>query len=144
MTSNQAIIAGACVGHVSSGAWVCPVHNFASDARSILHNVFAGLGKEYQSTFDALLDPANGRADILPGGAPSRYGGGFSLGLSGTGILFYGRYGGTFKDLSVIAHEGGHATHRQLMNANGVSPTYERGPNFLFESFAEFNELAPG
>ena len=112
-----------------------------SDARSILHNVFAGLGKEYQSTFDALLDPANGRADILPGGAPSRYGGGFSLGLSGTGILFYGRYGGTFKDLSVIAHEGGHATHRQLMNANGVSPTYERGPNFLFESFAEFNEL---
>lgn len=111
------------------------------DARSIFHNVFAGLGQEYQSAFDALLDPANGRADILPGGAENRHGGGFSLGYGGTGVLFYGRYDGTFKDLSVIAHEGGHATHRQLMNENGVLPCYRSGPNFLFESFAEFNEL---
>jgi oligoendopeptidase F len=111
------------------------------DVRRIFHDVFAGLGKEYQSAFDALLDPANGRADILPGGAASRYGGGFSLGAGGAGILFYGRFDGTFKDLSVIAHEGGHATHRQLMIANGVSRAYQHGPNFLFESFAEFNEL---
>ena len=55
--------------------------------------------------------------------------------------MFFGRYDGTFKDLSVIAHEGGHAVHRQLMTESGVSPSYERGPNFLFESFAEFNEL---
>lgn len=92
------------------------------EARNVFHEAFAGLGKEYQSAFDALLDPANGRADILPGGAPNRYGGGFSLGLGGKGILFYGRYDGTFKDLSVIAHEGGHATHRELMNANHVLP----------------------
>ncbi|MGA8500953.1 MAG: M3 family metallopeptidase, partial [Candidatus Sulfotelmatobacter sp.] len=51
------------------------------------------------------------------------------------------RYDGTFKDLSVIAHEGGHAVHRQLMTANGVAPSYAEGPHFLFESFAEFNEL---
>jgi len=71
-----------------------------------------------------------------------RYTSGFSVGLPGsTSMLFYGRYDGTFKDLSVIAHEGGHATHRQLMNANGVSPSYARGPHFVFESFAEFNEL---
>ena len=110
-------------------------------ARQILHEALAGLGSEYQSAFDALLDPAKGRADIMPGGAPNRYGGGFSLGLGGTGILFYGRYDGTFKDLSVMAHEGGHATHRALMNANQVLPRYQQGPNFLFESFAEFNEL---
>jgi oligoendopeptidase F len=113
-----------------------------SDARNIYHEAFAGLGKEYQAEFDALLDPANGRADILPGGAPNRYGGGFSVGFPGsTSMLFFGRYDGAFKDLSVIAHEGGHAVHRQLMNGNGVSPSYANGPHFLFESFAEFNEL---
>jgi oligoendopeptidase F len=112
------------------------------DARSVFHQAFAGLGTEYQAQFDALLDPANGRADILPGGAPSRYGGGFSVGSPGSAsILFFGRYDGTFKDLSVIAHEGGHAVHRQLMTENSVSPSYSNGPHFLFESFAEFNEL---
>ena len=118
-----------------------PITSLA-DARSIYHQAFAGLGSEYQAAFDALLDPSNGRADILPGGAPNRYGSGFSIGFTGTtSILFFGRYDGTFKDLSVIAHEGGHAVHRQLMTASGVSPTYERGPSFVFESFAMFNEL---
>jgi oligoendopeptidase F len=113
-----------------------------SEARGIFHEAFAGLGKEYQAAFDALLDPANGRADIVPGGAPNRYTSGFSVGHAGsTSMLFYGRYDGTFKDLSVIAHEGGHAVHRQLMTANGVAPSYAEGPHFLFESFAEFNEL---
>jgi oligoendopeptidase F len=113
-----------------------------SDARQVFHEAFGGLGAEYQRAFDALLDPANGRVDIMPGGASNRYGGGFSAGFGGgTSILFYGRYDGTFKDLSVIAHEGGHATHRQLMSDNHVAPSYARGPNFLFESFAEFNEL---
>ncbi len=111
-------------------------------ARGIFHEAFAGLGKEYQAEFDALLDPANGRADILPGGAPNRYGGGFSAGFGGSpSILFFGRYDGTFKDLSVIAHEGGHAVHRQFMTESRVLPPYENGPHFLFESFAEFNEL---
>ena len=109
---------------------------------SLYHEVFAGLGPEYQTAFDALLNPANGRADLLPGGAPNRYTSGFSVGFSGSpSILFYGRYDGTFKDLSVIAHEGGHAAHRALMNQSKVKPVYCFGPNFLFESFAEFNEL---
>jgi oligoendopeptidase F len=112
------------------------------EARGMFHEAFAGLGKEYQAAFDALLDPANGRADIMPGGAPNRYTSGFSVGHAGsTSMLFYGRYDGTFKDLSVIAHEGGHAVHRQLMTANGIAPSYAEGPHFLFESFAEFNEL---
>lgn len=118
-----------------------PITSLA-DARGIFHEAFAEMGKEYQAQFDALLDPANGRADILPGGAVSRYGGGFSAGFpGGTSILFFGRYDGTFKDLSVIAHEGGHAVHRQFMSENDVSPSYAEGAHFLFESFAEFNEL---
>ncbi|HZU42360.1 MAG TPA: M3 family metallopeptidase [Terriglobales bacterium] len=109
---------------------------------AVFHEVFAALGPEYQAAFDALLNPANRRTDIVAGGAPNRYTGGFSVGSSGvTSLLFYGQYDGTFKDLSVIAHEGGHATHRTLMTMNGVRPIYATGPNFLFESFAEFNEL---
>lgn len=113
-----------------------------SEAPGIFHRAFAGLGAEYQEAFDALLDPLNGRADVLPGGAPDRYSAGFSVGFTGsTSVLFVGRYDGTFKDLSVIAHEGGHAAHRSLMTAHGVRPLYASGPSFLFESFAVFNEL---
>jgi len=112
------------------------------DAPGIFHNAFAGLGTEYQDAFDALLDARNGRADVLPGGSPNRYTGGFSVGFTGsTSILFFGRYDATFKDLSVIAHEGGHAAHRSLMSEHGVAPLYAEGPSFLFESFAAFNEL---
>lgn len=113
-----------------------------ASAPALYHQAFASLGAEYQQAFDALLDPANGRADLLPGGAPDRYSGGFSIGFSGApSMLFFGRYDGTFKDLSVIAHEGGHAAHRSLMSSHGVSPLYADGPHFLFESFAIFNEL---
>ena len=113
-----------------------------TDAPSIFHQAFAGLGIEYQEAFDALLNPINGRADILPGGAPNRYAGGFSTGFAeSASMLFIGRYDGTFKDLSVIAHEGGHAAHRGFMSTNGVKPIYANGPSFLFESFAVFNEL---
>ena len=113
-----------------------------SDLPRIYHEVFAGLGGEYQSAFDDLLNPKNARADVVPGGASGRYQGGFSIGFSGsTSMLFFGRYDGTFKDLSVIAHEGGHAIHRALMDAHGISPVYASGSNFLSESFAAFNEL---
>ncbi len=136
--------------HVAAGPWdlSAPAPGFlpprvsVSDARAILHEALAGLGPQYQREFDALVDPASGRADVLPGGAPNRYRGGFSVGYSGsTSMLFVGNFDGTFKDLSVIAHEGGHAVHRSLMSSHGVAPAYAEGPSFLFESFAEFNEL---
>ena len=113
-----------------------------NDMAAIFHAAFAGLGPEYQAQFDALIDPRNGRADIVPGGARDRYIGGFSVGSTDSqSMLFFGRYDGRFKDLSVIAHEGGHAVHRALMSANHVAPIYAQGPHFLFESFAVFNEL---
>jgi oligoendopeptidase F len=113
-----------------------------AETPGIFHQAFADLGAEYQEAFDALLNPVNGRADVLPGGAVNRYSAGFSVGFIGSpAMLFVGRYDGTYKDLSVIAHEGGHATHRSLMTAHGVTPLYADGPSFLFESFAVFNEL---
>ena len=118
-----------------------PITTLAA-APGIFHEAFAALGTEYQAAFDALLDPRNRRADVLPSAAQDRYTGGFSVGFPGsTTILFVGRYDGTFKSLSVIAHEGGHAVHRSLMLAGSVPPLYADGPHFLFESFAAFNEL---
>jgi len=114
------------------------------EARTILHTSLGALGTRYRDRFDALLDPRNGRFDVMSGGTQprTRAGAGFSLGFPGTtAVLFVGAFNGTYKDLSVIAHEGGHATHRDLMNTHGVRPEYASGPSYLFESFAEFNEL---
>jgi len=112
------------------------------DARAVYHSVFAQLGTVYQAQFDALLDPANARTDIALVAVPHRSAGGFSVGGPGvTSMLFVGNFAGIYKDMSVIAHEGGHAVHRALMSANNVRPIYGEGPHYLFESFAIFNEL---
>ena len=119
-------------------------HYSASQARDVLHAALGTLGAHYRDGFDALLDPRNGRFDVMPGASQprGRAGGGFSLGYPGTtAVLFVGAFNGTYKELSVIAHEGGHAAHRNLMNEHGVRPAYAAGPSYLFESFAEFNEL---
>jgi len=103
---------------------------------------FSSLGSEYKAAFRALLKPENGRADIPARAASTRYAGGFSVGFPGsTSMLFVGHFDGTFKSLSIIAHEGGHAVHRALMNAHGVRPVDFDGPGFVFESIAAFNEL---
>jgi oligoendopeptidase F len=110
------------------------------DMRAILHRALAPLGKEYVREMDALLDPSNGRVDLASG--PNRRRTGFSKGFPGFSSVFYaGDFKGSFNDMRVIAHEGGHAVHRELMTKAGVIPAYAEGPHFLFESFAILNEL---
>jgi len=88
----------------------------------------------------ALLDPANGRMDIVPGAY--RKSGGFSRGFIGLDSVFYSAgFAGSYNDVRVLTHESTHAVHRQLMNRNRILPAYASGPNYLFESFAIFNEL---
>jgi oligoendopeptidase F len=98
------------------------------------------LGPEYGNELAALLDPANGRMDIVPG--PFRKRGGFSKGFIGTDSVFFS-YGfrGSYNDVRVLAHEGTHALHRQLMSHNGVLPGNAFGPSYLFEAFAIFSEF---
>lgn len=110
-------------------------------ARDILLQAAAPLGKDYTRELAALLDPANGRLDIVPG--PNRMRGGFSDGAIGTDSVFYSHgFTGTYDDIRVLMHESTHAVQRQLMTNAHVLPVYANGPHFLAEALAMVNELA--
>lgn len=109
-------------------------------ATQAIREALAPLGVDFGRELAALLDPANGRMDIVPGEHRKR--GGFSKGFIGTDSVFYsGGFAGSYNDVRVLAHESTHAVHRQLMTRNRVLPAYAEGPNYLFESFAILSEL---
>ena len=111
------------------------------DAHRILLDAATPLGGDYTRELAALLDPANGRLDIVPG--PNRKAGGFSAGAIGTDSVFYSSgFAGTYNDLRVLMHESTHAVQRQLMSGAHVRPVYAEGPHFLAEGLAMVNELA--
>lgn len=110
--------------------------------RATALSALAPLGPDYVAHFRALLDPANRRMDVAAE-TGKRTNGGFSVRASGipTG-LFVESYGqGFLGESRVIIHEGGHAIHGQLMNDSGVSPFYNRGPNWMSEAIATLNEF---
>jgi len=109
-------------------------------ARQIIIEATSPLGAEYGREIAALLDPANGRMDIVPG--PHRKSGGFSEGAIGTDSVFFsGGFGGSYDNIRVLMHESTHAVQRQLMTAAHVPVMYAKGPNYLPEALAIFNEL---
>jgi oligoendopeptidase F len=109
-------------------------------ASEVIREALSPLGPEYGRELALLLDPANGRMDIVPG--DNRKSGGFSKGFPGvTTVFFSGGFTGYYNDVRVLTHESTHAVHRQLMSNNRVLPAYAEGPHYLFESFAIFNEL---
>jgi len=109
-------------------------------ASEIIRKAVEPLGPDYGRELAALLDPANGRMDIVPGEHRKR--GGFSRGFIGTDSVFYSAgFAGSYNDLRVLTHESTHAVHRQLMNQNQVLAPYAEGPHYLFEAFAIFNEF---
>jgi oligoendopeptidase F len=109
-------------------------------ASQVIRDALAPLGPEYGRELAALLDPTNGRMDIVPGEHRKR--GGFSQGFIGTDSVFYSAgFAGSYNDVRVLAHESTHAVHRQLMNRNHVLPAYAEGPHYLFEAFAIFSEF---
>ena len=111
-----------------------------AEGRQLILDSFQPLGLDYTRRFAALLDPANGRLDLA--GGSHRAHTGTSINAYDAPVAFYfSGYDGSLKSISTIAHEGGHAIHRELMNASGI-PVYERtGPHYLFEGYAIFNEL---
>ncbi len=108
--------------------------------RQLILDALQPLGPDYTRRFTQLLDPANGRLD-LSGGSHRAHTGTSITAYDTPVALYFSGYDGSLKSVSTIAHEGGHAIHRELMNASGI-PVYERtGPHYLFEGFAIFNEL---
>ncbi len=99
-----------------------------AEGRQLILDSFQPLGQDYNRRFAALLDPANGRLDLT--GGSNRAHTGTSITAYDAPVAFYfSGYDGSLKSVSTIAHEGGHAIHRELMNAGGI-PVYERtGPS---------------
>jgi len=98
------------------------------------------MGAAYARQYADLLEPAARRVDWCnhPGCDKT----GFSVGYAGAPSgLFYGAYDGSADSIRAVAHEAGHAAHRQFMTENQPLAVYNEGPHFLFESFAIFNEL---
>jgi len=98
------------------------------------------LGGEIASQYQRLFDPAAGRVEWCRD--ESCDDSGFSVGFAGmTSGLFYGAFRGTTDNVRALAHEAGHAVHRQLLNENQPLAIYNTGPSFMFESFAIFSDL---
>ena len=111
-----------------------------ADAKTLILSGLQPLGTDYTNRFAALLAPANGRLDLAGGAHRANTGTSIHVYDAPT-ALYYSGYDGSLRQISTIAHEGGHAIHHELMNAGGA-PIYERsGPNYFSEGFAIFNEL---
>lgn len=124
-----------------SGASLENVPRFTiTQATDVIEHALTPVGTDYSKELNSLLDPSNGRMDIVKG--ENRKSGGFSKGFPGVPTVFFaGGFEGYYNDVRVLTHESTHAIHRQLMKNNQVLPVYAEGPHFLFESFAIFNEL---
>ena len=98
------------------------------------------MGTEYAGQYRELLSPAQGRLEICTD--PHCDATGFSAGFSRvTSVAYFGDYDGSVDAARAVAHESGHAVHRQFMNLFQPIAAYNEGPHFMFESFAIFNEL---
>lgn len=116
--------------------------NAAESAKAIIGSARA-FDPTYGAEFAALLDPANGRADLGLAGGTNRlplYGAG-SVYPIGTSTIYMQHYEGALLDLVALAHESGHAVQAQLMYKAKVPMTYATGPGYFTESFARFQEL---
>ncbi len=93
------------------------------------------LGPEYARELGLLLDPKNGRMDIV--GGPKRGQGAFCEGYFG---YFMDNYQGLLGNVATMAHESGHAIHHRLVANKRGSLLLAEGPAYMTESFAMFNE----
>ncbi|MCU0611442.1 MAG: M3 family metallopeptidase [Candidatus Eisenbacteria bacterium] len=111
-----------------------------TEASQVLLDALGMFGEEYRSELASLLDPANGRLDLVSG--PNREPGAFAWGYHGAPWQFFSfSYEGFYGDLATLAHEGGHAVHYKLIYNHGVPPLVSDGPSYLTESAAIFNEI---
>ena len=107
----------------------------AREGGEILTKALGVLGPEYSSELGKLLDPKNGRMDIV--GGPHRNQGAFCEAYFG---YFMDNYQGLLLDVATMGHEAGHAIHHQLEFNHRKTLMLGDGPGYMTESFAAFNE----
>jgi oligoendopeptidase F len=119
---------------------VAPRFDIEAASREVLAAA-APLGEGYVRELRSLLDPRNGRLDLITrANRVDRPG--FSTGLVGFPSMFFqGRFEGYTDDLVILAHEAGHAVQNMLMDSAGVLPRYASGPSYFTESFATLSQL---
>ncbi len=117
-----------------------PVSLTISETSKIIQTSLEPLGSEYRRELASLLDPANGRMDIVSG--ENRLPASFASTYPVPHSIFYSvNYEGFYLDLIKLGHEAGHAVQGDMMRNNRVPFLYARGPAYFSESFAIFNEM---
>lgn len=99
------------------------------------------ISPRYAAEFVALLNPANGRADLAGDGQRVPMQGAASVYPIGVSTIYMQEYQGDLLDLVILAHESGHAVQAQLMYRGSVPMAYATGPGYFTESFGRFQEL---
>lgn len=112
-----------------------------TETTEILLSSFQQLGNDYYSQARHLLNPHNGRLDIVGGKNRMGMQGVASVYPIDVSIFYANSYEGYYIDLMLISHEAGHAIQASLMNENKVSLLNGSGPGYFTESFGKFNEL---
>ena len=84
------------------------------DALRLILAAETPMGPAYAAQYARLFDPASGRLEWCRGERVTRPG--FSMGYAGViSGLFYGSYTGDVDSMRAVAHEAGHAVHREFM-----------------------------
>lgn len=112
-----------------------PPRYTAEQGTALVETSLAVLGPAYSRELGLLLDPKNGRMDIV--GGPRREQGAFTEGHFG---YFMENYQGLLDNVMTMAHEAGHAVHHRLVANTHGSLYLSIGPAYMTESFATFNE----
>lgn len=111
-----------------------------AETTEILNNALAFHGKEYTDDLAKLMNPEQGRLDIVKG--ENRRPGAFAWGIYGAPLVFYSfAFHGYVDDVQTMAHEAGHVVHYDLIAQNKVPFVYSDGPSYFTESFAMLNEF---
>ncbi len=110
-------------------------------ATGIIEKALAVFGPEYGRELSHLLNPHNGRIDIIRGANRLPIRGAASVYPVYPSIFYALNYEGYLIDLTLLAHEAGHAVQATMMYNNHVRMIYGSGPAYFTESFGNFNEL---
>ncbi|MEO5946314.1 MAG: hypothetical protein ABIP79_05820 [Chitinophagaceae bacterium] len=118
-----------------------PMRFTIQEATGKIEKALSVLGKDYKIEVANLLDPQQGRIDLFGDGNRIPIRGTASVYPVFPSIFYALNYEGYMIDLTLLAHEIGHAVQASLMYKNEVPMIYATGPAYFTESFGKFNEL---